>query len=274
MLELEFPEVKLIKKGRVGIGEAVNSGFQVARGEILAFDINTDEILSRNWLQSLVEALLSIPNAGIVGGVRVLYGTKDTVDDAGASFNYLGIQSTYTRVKLSDIPKCPRKVDYVGTPLFHRRILTTIGLCDETYFLYSEDEDFCFRAKRKGYPVIVISQAVSYHKRSATIGQASPLAVYYTRRNHIRFIVINFPLLRMCWALTWHILVLTCIEALMSTPFFKHFLSSRKSRLSFLSQTNNKQNFRATIEAIRWNFQNLRATISARQQVARITRTY
>jgi GT2 family glycosyltransferase len=274
MIKLEFPEVKLIREGRIGIAKALNLGLRRARGEILAFDINSDEILSPTWLQTLVNALLRIPYAGVVGGIRVFYGTKDIVDDAGATFNYFGISSNYIRVRLSDVPKYPRKVDYVGAPLFRRKILNTVGLCDENYFLYSEDEDFCARVKRFGYDVVLIPQAISYHRRSATIGKAEPLSTYYERRNHIRFIIIHFSLLRMFLALFWYVIVLTAIEAFTFVPFIKRLVSSKESRLSFLSQRATKQNFRAIIAAIVWNFRNIKSTISVRQQIAKISRPH
>jgi len=272
MIEQEFSEVKLIKESRIGIGKAVNLGFRIARGTILAFDINSDEIFSSSWLRTLVNALLRNPDAGVVGGVRILYGTKDVIDEAGATFNYLGIPSSYIRVKLSDAPKEPRKVDYVGTLIFRRKLLDIVGLCDETYVLYSEDEDYCARVKRAGYDILHIPQAISYHRRSVTIGKDSPLSVYYERRNHVRFIIKNFPLMRMFLALFWHVSLLTAIEAIVFIPFIKRILSSKDSRLVFLSQRATRKNYRAIIEAIRWNFRKFKSTIFARQQVSRINR--
>jgi len=269
MVEEEFPEVKLIRASRIGIGKALNSGLRLAQGEILAFDINNDERFSTSWLRILVDALLRLPNAGVVGGLRILHGTKDVVDEAGIVFNKLGIPSSYTRLKLSDIPEKPRKVDYVGTPLFHKRILNLVGVCDEDYVLYSEDEDFCARVKKAGYDVLLVPQAIAYHRRSATIGKASSLSAYYQRRNHIRFIIKNFPVSRMFLALFWYVFLLTAIEALMFVPIFKRLFSLQGSRLVFLSQKHTKENFRATIEAIRWNIQNFRSTISLRYQIFR-----
>jgi len=269
MVEQEFPSVKLIKKGRIGIGKAINLGLCAAKGEILAFDINNDEIFSSNWLRTLVDALLSYQNAGVVGGVRILYGTKDIIDEAGVTFNYLGIPSSYIRVKLSEIPQKPRKVDYVGTPLFRKEILKIVGLCDEAYGLYAEDEDFCARVKKAGFDILVIPQAISYHRRSTTISKTSPLSVYYERRNHIRFILIHFPLPRIVLALLWYAILQTAIEAFVTfIPFFKRFLNSKETRLSFLLQRATKENFRAVINAVLWNFLNLRATILARQRIS------
>lgn len=47
------------------------------------------------------------------------------------------------------------KVDYVtGSLVFiKKKVLEKIGLWDERYFLYYEDVDFCFRAKRGGFKI-------------------------------------------------------------------------------------------------------------------------
>jgi len=272
MVEKEFPKVKLIRERRIGIGKAINIGLSVAKGEILAFDINNDEVFLPNWLSTLVDALLSYPNAGVVGGVRLLYGTKDIIDEAGITFHYLGIPSSHICEKLSDISQKPMKVEYVGAPLFHRELLNVVGLCDETYFLYAEDEDFCARVKKAGYDVLLIPQAISYHRRNVTIGQVKPLSVYYERRNHIRFIIIHFPLLRMFLALFWYVIILTAIETFTFIPFLRRLVSSKESRLSFLSQRATKQNFRAIIAAICWNLRNFKSTMSRKQKVSKISK--
>ena len=267
MIEADFPKIKLLKRGHIGIGEAINAGILVAQGEILAFDVNNDECFPSGWLQTIVDGLLDNSNAGVVGGVRVLYGTDDTVDEAGIIYDYFGIPSSFIRARLADVPKVPIPVDYVGLPVFHRKILKKTGLIDEVYVLYSEDSDFCAQVKAAGYDVLVIPQAVSFHRRNTTIGKLSSLSVYYERRNHIRFVIKNFPFLRMIFSLMWTVVILTCIEALMFTPFMKKILGSRKTRLSFLSRNSTKENFRAVLEAIGWNFKTLRFTFSERSRI-------
>lgn len=274
MVTHEFPEVRLVKACRIGIGKALNLGMAEAQGEILAFDINNDETFSPSWLRVLVDVLMEHASAGVVGGIRILNGTKNVVDEAGVTFNYLGIPSSYINTHLSDIPNRPRKVDYVGTPLFRKETLRIVGMCDEEYVLYAEDEDFCARVKKAGYDVLVVPQAISYHRRSATLGKATSLSLYYERRNHIRFIIKNFPLPRMFLALFWHIFLLTAIDASMFFPLFRKAFGSKRSRLFFLSKRATKQNFRAIVEAIIWNIHNFRSTIISRRQHSSIAKRH
>ena len=272
MVAHEFPEVRLVEVNRMGIGKALNLGMTKAQGKIFAFDINNDEVFSQGWLRILVNALMNHTDAGVVGGIRILSGTKNVIDEAGVTFNYLGIPSSYINTRLPDMPDGPRRVDYVGAPLFQREMLEIVGMCDEEYVVYAEDEDFCARVKRAGYDVLVVPQAISYHKRSATLGKITALSLYYERRNHIRFIIKNFPLPRMFLALFWHVFLLTAIDASMCFPLMRKAFGSKQSRLFFLSKRAAKPNFRAVIEAILWNIRNFRSTIISRYQLPHIDR--
>ena len=274
MVELEFPFVKLIKGKRMGIGEAINKGILLSQGDIIGFDLNNDEVFSQNWLQVLVDVLLSSNNIGVVGGIRLVYGTNDIIDEAGVIFNYLGIQSSNTRLNLSELQKDPIEVDYVGTIVFRSDLLKKIGLVDHSYYIYGEDSDFCSRVKASGYKVLAVPNAISYHKRSETIGKVNPLAIYYNRRTKIRFILINFTILRMFTSLFWYVFLLTGIEAMVFLPPLKRFLNSPNTSLSFLVKGNSKENFRATISAISWNIRNIKNTIQRRLYIKKICHNY
>ncbi len=53
------------------------------------------------------------------------------------------------------------------------------------YFLYWEDADFCFRARNKGWRVVVASRAQAWHRGGATVPTIG--SFYYTMRNRIWF---------------------------------------------------------------------------------------
>jgi len=57
------------------------------------------------------------------------------------------------------------EVDYVNGAFFliRRQIIDEIGLFDERFFFYSEDEDFCLRVKKHGYKVIFCKSAEIIH---------------------------------------------------------------------------------------------------------------
>ena len=58
-----------------------------------------------------------------------------------------------------------------GCALFApRRIYETVGLLDESFELYSEDLDYCLRARAAGFRILYVPEAKVWHKVSASIG--------------------------------------------------------------------------------------------------------
>jgi GT2 family glycosyltransferase len=53
--------------------------------------------------------------------------------------------------------------------MIRRECMQEIGLLDERFFIYCEDEDWCFRAKRSGWKIVYHPGAVViHHKGSST----------------------------------------------------------------------------------------------------------
>lgn len=58
-----------------------------------------------------------------------------------------------------------------GCALFAtRRVFETVGLLDDSFQLYSEDLDYCLRARGEGYPIVYVPTAKVWHKVSAAMG--------------------------------------------------------------------------------------------------------
>lgn len=73
--------------------------------------------------------------------------------------------------------------------LINNSIFKSVGLMDESYFVYYDDTDFLYRANKEGYLVRYVPSLVVYHKVSmSTGGMNSPFSVYYMTRNKLKFI--------------------------------------------------------------------------------------
>lgn len=165
MIRSVFPEVILISNSRnVGFAAANNQGLAIARGEYILL-LNPDTVLKENALQSTMAFLSNHPEASIVG-CRLL-NPDGTVQPSCRSFPsvpnlffeafflyrlfprntligkyYLG-WFTYDRVQEVDV--------VLGAFMMIRRsVFEKIGLFDERFFMYTEETDFCLRAKRAG----------------------------------------------------------------------------------------------------------------------------
>lgn len=82
-----------------------------------------------------------------------------------------------------------QKPDYLmGCSLaFTASLVREVGLMDESYFMYSEEVDWQFRAKRFGIAIQVIPQSRLFHYGSLSLGNRSTFYHYYRNRAATRF---------------------------------------------------------------------------------------
>ncbi len=98
-----------------------------------------------------------------------------------------------------DVQAIEREMTYVsGASLFaSRAYVDSVGLMDESYFLYCEEVDWCFRRgeRRLGYA----HEAIVYHAHGTTVGSnanrknRSALSVYLDERNKLRLTRRFYP---------------------------------------------------------------------------------
>ncbi|RLB09205.1 MAG: hypothetical protein DRG39_07830 [Deltaproteobacteria bacterium] len=71
--------------------------------------------------------------------------------------------------------------------MIHKKVFKEIGLLEESYFLYFEDNDLCKRAKEAGWMILYNPQSKVYHKGGTSIGKwlKTPISAYYGPRNFL-----------------------------------------------------------------------------------------
>lgn len=97
-------------------------------------------------------------------------------------------------VMVNDLPKHNRKTIFLtGCCIaLTSNTIDSLGLFCEDYFMYNEDSDYCYRAKKKGIGLFVIPNSVIYHKISSSSQTNSPFQLYYLYRNKILFARCNY----------------------------------------------------------------------------------
>jgi len=185
-----FAEIKLLTCPRIGLGEAINIGIDHATGDIIIFDLNTDEYVQPDWLEELVKQLERFDFKIITGPTRMIHGTN-LIDEAGGYINFFGMSTkighghdidTYA---FTDEP-----VGSVCTPAFHRSIFEKVGPIDEAYFIYGEDLEFCHRARLAGIETRCCPHARSSHHINGTMGNNVRRLQYFSKRAHMRYHMI------------------------------------------------------------------------------------
>jgi hypothetical protein len=167
-----FPEVRLIRN-------AENKGFAAANNQALAeacgryaLLLNSDTLVAPGEIEKLVAFLEARPQAGVVGP-KLLNPDGSFQLSALRFIEPWDVFYEYTRFPRLLLPRAQRaprrlyhpdagvpnafahEVDYVvGAALLIRRsVAEAIGPMDEGYFMYAEELDWCYRAKRAGHEV-------------------------------------------------------------------------------------------------------------------------
>ena len=165
-----FPNVKIIQNSNnCGFSSAQNQGIVESRGEYVVL-LNSDTLLIENCFLKIVSYLnkrqeFSICSPQILDennctGTMRLW--EDSPRDA-----VLKILGKYNMEKEA---RKMRKIEHteveaIGGSCFvvRRKLFEMIGLLDENYFLYNEEDDFCRRARQVGQKVCYYPEASIRH---------------------------------------------------------------------------------------------------------------
>jgi len=270
MIQKEFKNVILIQEEGAGIGRANNLGMNAANGEIIAFDLNNDEVFKQDWIKKLVEVLLSSHEIGVVGGSRIVYGTRNIVDEGGYRLNFLCLAKNNHGLILENLSKDPQIVDFVGIPVFRRSLIDKIGMCDEEYHNYFEDSDFCIRAKNAGFKIMWVPEAISYHRRHSTIPSHQKNLSYIITRNKLRFIIKHFSIKLLFPALIFQVIMFPLLKIIYSIYFstIPIFQSNRNMSLLYVDDVSSY--IMGVFKALWWNFKYLTSSFKIRYETQRI----
>jgi GT2 family glycosyltransferase len=271
MVRMEFPSVHLMEVGARGLAECNNIGVRRSFGDLVLVDLNNDDIVDPNWLTELVKAFLSSRQVGGVSGKRMVSGSKGIVDSAGGRISLwngdtpaiCGFQPE------SSVPKVPFKAEYLPLVLTSRRIYEAVGGCDEAYYMYYEDTDLSYQIRRSGLELVVVPAAAFSHRGGSTLGRSSYRSYYLQRRNKLRFVLKNFPLHYAISASLYCIFFTTLMDSLLSMgPIRWMARGLAPSRTLFFDRRRDHTIAVGQLQAIAWNFRNLRETFRSRASTA------
>lgn len=154
--------------------------------------LNNDTTVDKMFLTNLIKCSKKQNDNAIVGGKIYYYSDKKMIWYAGGSYDTDSGFATHFGYKKNDDGSYDKDI-YVTfitgcLMLIPHQVLDKVGLLDEGYFLYSEDTDYCCRARLLGFNLVYCSNCVIYHKVSAATGDNSPMQQYYMLRNDLYLI--------------------------------------------------------------------------------------
>ncbi len=168
--------IVLVEPGRnLGMGAGTNRGLAAVGDAELVLVANPDVVLHGGATKALVAALEAHANWAIVGptilteagatypSVRRFPGPLDAVGHAtlGKLFPHNAFTRRYREAGANE----DGTADWVSGSCFlaRRTALEALGGFDESYFMFAEDMDLCWRAWQQGFAVGVAPEAVVTH---------------------------------------------------------------------------------------------------------------
>lgn len=159
-----------------------------------AFDyvllLNNDTVVTPNFLNRLI----AVADENTLVGSKIYYwGEKERLWYAGG-FSSRSLckawQSGFHKMESDFKDKGSRQVSFISgcCLLIPTKCLREVGLLEDSYFLYFEDTDYCFRALDAGFRLWYEADSVIFHCVSASAGHDTPLRNYYMIRNRRYFI--------------------------------------------------------------------------------------
>ena len=199
MVAHEFPAVDLIRvPSNVGFAAANNLALRRAQGGYCLL-LNPDATLNDDTTEALAAYLDAHGDVGVVGPT-VLF-PDGRFQSSGFAFPTVLSELRQSRsvewmarfagaVQRPAPPgREPLEVDWVdGACLMIRReTMDAIGLLDEQYFLYGEEVDWCYRARKTGWRVVAVRAAAAFHHRGQSTGGVADATVAYLTETRLRF---------------------------------------------------------------------------------------
>ncbi len=225
MLQQTFPHVRLIANAEnVGFARANNQGLAACQGHY-ALLLNSDALLTANSLQAMLDLAESQPRAGIVGAhlrnrdgsFQASHSPFPNLWQEFLILSGLG-RLLYGRWYPSHGPeenRGPQVVDYVeGACLLVRRAaFDQVGGLDEGYFMFSEEVDWCYAMREKGWQVWYQPEARVIHLGGGSSRNRRPQREGDLYTSRVRFVRKHYGVMA-AWLLKAQIVGFTAIKSM------------------------------------------------------------
>lgn len=246
-----FPQIAVIETGanlgwaggnNVGIRHALNHG-----ADYIVLQ-NSDTRVDPRWLDQAVQVAEADPRVGFVG-FHMLQEYVQGEDPDGERFEALMAAWDGRQVEPT------RHVS--GAALFVRAdVFRDVGLIDEAYFLYGEEDDLEHRAQRAGYKLVRINVPLWHYNAGSSHGQPLKFSALAMRHNIRNMLKNETP--RDTWRQLKWMIRFVCLPRVPFDSRIPHFRRLRPSNFVV--------NSAILIYAVLWNVIFFPATLRARRR--------
>jgi GT2 family glycosyltransferase len=197
------PDAVRTQYGQVQVVEnLVNNGFTggsnlglataLKRPTEYVFLLNNDTLVEPEIVEKLITPMEEDSTIGIISPIGLYYEKPNIVCWAGSDTDWRGRSQNYTcDVSIETLDTRIRETGFVasGGMMIRCAVVEEIGLMDDRFFIYFDDNDFCARARRAKWRVVYLPSAKLWHKISrvqALIGD--DFGIYHWQRNRLLYL--------------------------------------------------------------------------------------
>jgi GT2 family glycosyltransferase len=189
-----FPSVKVAHfVNDIGPSASHNVGAEEAdpSSKYIAF-LDNDALVEPNWLKECVRLMEKNEKIGIIQPKILIIGSEEHLDHVGLALDALGTWNSLFYAKernYSDILDI--FAASLATCLIRREVFDLVAGFDESYFIYDDDTDFCWRTLLLGYRIVFLPSAKAYHKGQVTKSM-TPKRLYHSTKNRVYTLLKNY----------------------------------------------------------------------------------
>lgn len=190
-IKKKFKKIKIIEnKENVGPAKALNQGFKIAKYDLI-LGLDNDVILEKNLLKHFVKVLASDPRIGMVAP-KIYYYHKPTFFNAvGFTINLFTGKTKVLGIDEEDIGQFDKKEEreFIQGAVFltKKQVIDKVGGMDESYFVYYSDADWSLEVRKKGYKIMYVPSAKTWHDGNTKQGGFTSFRIFHFIRSKLLF---------------------------------------------------------------------------------------
>ncbi len=238
----KFPDLEIvINKQNGGFAKGYNDALKQISAEYFLL-LNSDVEVTPGWIEPLLKSIKESKVAAVQPKVLSYY-RRDEFEHAGASGGFIDKYSyPFCRGRLvNSFEKDISQYDYrskvfwtTGACMLVRSdVYWEVGGLDERFFAHMEEIDWCWRAQRAGFEMLVEPGSVVYHVGGGTLNYENSRKTFLNFRNSLLMIHKNEP--KLLWYVLIRRMILDGIAGLifLFSGKFSHFTAVIKAHFSF-----------------------------------------
>ncbi|MBB6698270.1 glycosyltransferase family 2 protein [Clostridium algidicarnis] len=188
-------------KFNLGFSKANNIGMSIAKGDYILL-LNSDTVVKENTIDDSLSYIKQNKDIGALGcKILLKNGTLDKackrgfptpwnslaymlkLDKAFKNKKFGGYNLTYLNQDEINEVDCLMGA-YMIVP---REVIEKVGMLDETFFMYGEDIDWCYRIKSHGFKIVYYPKVEILHYKKASSAKKRTKTIYEFNRAMIVF---------------------------------------------------------------------------------------